>query len=732
MSILDFHGTFYYNFANIMINRTVRNYEIKELIATGGMAAIYKAVQVSLDRVVAIKILHGHLAQDQNFITRFEREAKAAANLQHENIVNIIDFGKAEDVYFIAMEYVEGRSLKDLIASIKFIPIDIALMIAHSIIQGLAHAHKKGVVHRDIKPANILIDYNGIAKIADFGLAQAQDLTSVTVTGSIVGTPAYMSPEQAGGRKVDVRTDIFSLGVVLYEMITGTKPFSGENYSSVIHEILTVQPQKPIEANPLIPNELNDIILQMLEKDIDSRFQSVKDIGERIANSFKQRNIEISKEKIGEFLSTPNKEFDRLVKERKGKHLERALFYEKQGDDKIDSAIREYSKVLHLDPQDSKIRMRLRTLRERKKKLEPPPVKPAKPVEQKKTVPESAPAAMAKKRSSTLPVVLIISVVLVFAIVIGWRAIRRRRMQVLQQSSSGMIVITSVPESADIYIDGKKTGEVTPFTLDSLIAGDHSIEIKKRGYQPYVQAFTLEHDDTIAMDAVLLEETMQAQYGSIAITSSPNGAVVFLDGKRIGRTTPCTISDVAIGSHDIRLVKKGYDPVEVTRNVELDIETNVRVSMNKTKPDQEPPPAEPSFLKVTAKPWAKIYIDDRYVETTPIAKPIKVSAGAHMVKLENPSFKIWQQKITFNSGKTHSIDVRLEPKDGFLKLTVKPWADVYIDGKFMETTPIGSPIKLSAGRHILKLTNPSFKTYEHEIIIPVDKMLKKHVELEKK
>jgi serine/threonine-protein kinase len=132
------------------------------------------------------------------------------------------------------------------------------------------------------------------------------------------------------------------------------------------------------------------------------------------------------------------------------------------------------------------------------------------------------------------------------------------------------------------------------------------------------------------------------------------------------------------------------------------------------------------------KPWAKIYIDSRYVETTPIAQPIKVPAGSHTIKLENPSFKIWQQTITFNSGRTHSIDVRLDPKDGFLKLTVKPWADVYIDGKFIETTPIGAPIKLNAGRHILKLTNPSFKTYEQEIIIPADKMLKKHIELEKK
>lgn len=712
-----------------MLNRTVRNFEIKELIATGGMAAIYKAVQVSLDRVVAIKILHGHLAQDQNFITRFEREAKAAANLQHENIVNILDFGKAEDVYFIAMEYVEGRSLKDLIASIKFIPLDIALMIAHAIIQGLHHAHIKGVVHRDIKPANILIGYNGVAKIADFGLAQAQDLTSVTITGSIVGTPAYMSPEQAGGRKVDIRTDIFSLGVVLYEMITGIKPFTGENYSSVIHEILTVQPPKPVEANPLIPDEVNDFILKMLEKDIDNRCQSVKDIGEKIAHNLKQRNIEVSREKIGEFLSTPDKEFQRLVLERKGKHLERALFFEKQGDDKLDSAIREYSKVLHLDPQDSKVQTRLRMLREKKRKIKPLPPKTVKPLEKKESKPIREQPAKPKSR---LPRVLVVTVLLAIAIVVAWRVIRRKRMQALASTRSGMVVISSVPDSAAIWIDGKSLGQVTPFMLDSLAVGDHSIEITRTGFRPFTQTITLEENETLQVNAVLVAETTMVRYGSIEIISTPQGAAVFLDGTKTGRQTPCTIAQVPIGSHEIRLTRKGYDPVEVTRNVETDKEVTIRVTLNKTKGDQEPPPATVSYLKVRAKPWAKIYIDNRYVETTPIAKPIEVSAGSHTIKLENPSFKIWQQKIIFIANKTHSIDVRLEPEDGFLKLTVKPWADVYIDGKFLETTPIGAPIKLSAGRHILKLINPSFKPYEQEMIIPAGKMLKKHVELEKK
>ncbi|MCK4672858.1 PEGA domain-containing protein, partial [candidate division WOR-3 bacterium] len=139
-----------------------------------------------------------------------------------------------------------------------------------------------------------------------------------------------------------------------------------------------------------------------------------------------------------------------------------------------------------------------------------------------------------------------------------------------------------------------------------------------------------------------------------------------------------------------------------------------------------------SYIKINVNPWAKIYIDNRYIETTPIAKPLKVRSGTHIVKLENPNFKTWQRKIDLSPGKTVTLDVKLEPIEGFLKLTVKPWADIYIDGKFYETTPIANPIKLSAGKHEIKLVNPSFQIFEQQIVIPSNKMLKKYVELEPK
>jgi serine/threonine protein kinase len=700
-----------------MVNRTIRNFEIKELIATGGMAAIYKAVQVSLDRIVAVKILHGHLAQDTNFITRFEREAKAAANLKHENIVNIIDYGKANEVYFIAMEYVEGRSLKEVIASVKFTPYDIALEIAYEIGKGLWHAHQKGVVHRDIKPANILIGYDGIVKIADFGLAQAQDLTSVTITGSIVGTPAYMSPEQAGGKKVDFRTDIFSLGVLVYEMITGIKPFKGENYSSVIHEILTVKPSPPLEANPLIPREINDVIEKMLDKDPDQRYQSVAEVNQAISSYFKARNIEVNRAHVGAFITTPDELFQHLVKERKDKHFERAMYFMKCPTPKIDEAIHEFSKVVHLDPDDTQAQKYLADLKKKKQSVKAKKSEKKKPVEKK---PRRFPAS-----------IVIIALVVLIAFVFVMRRLRRRPLSVVDSTIAYTVLdIRSIPDHAAIYIDNAALGLNTPARVDSLIAGMHIIRLEKAGYVLYADTINAQEGDTIALNATLVEEGKAAVYGSIRVTSTPAQATVFLDNVNQGLRTPCTLKNITEGRHTIRVVRKGYLPAEKSTSVTPG--TTSEASLVLQQREEALSVKGVSYLKIKVTPWAKIYIDNRYVETTPVAQPLQVPSGTRTVRLENPNCKKWQDKVEFKPNQTVSLNITLQPIDGFLKLTVTPWADVYIDGKFYETTPIAQPIKLPAGRHTLKLINPSFVQFEQAIEIPANKMLKKFVELEPK
>lgn len=702
-----------------MVNRTIKNFEIKELIATGGMAAIYRAVQISLDRVVAIKILHGHLAQDKDFITRFEREAKAAANLKHENIVNIIDFGQSEDLYFIAMEFVDGKSLKDLIAAVGCIPYDIAMMIAYEISQGLSHAHEKGVVHRDIKPANILISQSGSSKIADFGLAQAQDLTSVTVTGLILGTPAYMSPEQASGRKIDGRSDIFSLGVVLYEMITGEKPFKGQNYSSIIHEILTVEPVKPIEANPLIPRDINVLIEKMLAKDPAQRHQTIQEVIDEIKSFFRKAKIEFSRTNVRDFLAVPDGYVRQLNQTRKEKHLERGLYFMGLGKGKIDEAITEFEKVVQLDPADTRAGKYLSELKAKKERRDAqPPVKPIKG------------AADVRRKPSALKLLLIPVVMLVVAAAV-FLLVRTKKVPSFNAEpvSYGLIRINSQPEGAVVYLDQLNLGRITPAVLDSIPPGAHTIELQLTGYQAWRSSLNIRAGDTIMEAPVLTPALKPAVYSRLEIRSTPTAAFVYLDNINTGRYTPCVINSVEVGPHMIKVMKTGYESAE--SQVQLKPDQPGLLTFN-LKPITETPVHGTAYLKITVTPWAKIYIDDQYVETTPIARSLAVTAGEHKLRLENPNFKVWEKRQVFPAGQIVTLDVQLTALDGQLKLTVKPWADVYLDGKFYETTPLAGPINLNAGKHVLKLINPTFKTYEETIEIPAADTLKKHIELEKK
>ncbi|UCG29996.1 MAG: serine/threonine protein kinase [candidate division WOR-3 bacterium] len=697
-----------------MVNQTIKDYEIKELIATGGMAAIYRAVDTSTGNIVAIKILHGHLAQDKDFITRFEREAHAAANLKHDNIIDILGYGEAAGVYYIAMEYVEGKSLKDLINTVTFMPHDIALAIVYDICQGIEHAHQKGVVHRDIKPANILVNKDGRVKITDFGLAQAQDLTSITVTGAIVGTPAYMSPEQAAGKRIDTRSDIFSLGVVIYEMITGSKPFQGESYSSVIHAILTIPAPRPIDANPIVEDSVSAIIEKMLQKDASKRYQNISRVSEDVYAYFREHNIEVPSKKIGEFIAEPDRISVQKKQEAKERYMKRGLHYMTLGKGNIDDAIKEFEKVQYLDPEDVNAKTHLTQLK-RKRKTAPPVMEKESPKGKKKF-----PIGIAAIVTAAVVVIVLSATFL--------RNYGNQKPGLMY----GSIFIDSRPAEASIYLDDIDLNLNTPFRVDSIATGDHTIEVRKRGYRTYTQKITLGGGETISVNARLIQEIATVSTGNIKITSKPSGAAVVADGKDTGLQTPCTLKGITAGQHVIQLVKSGYQTYELKPVIQSDQTTSASVNLTKIQQRETRRKAQKSYFRINVDPWARIYIDGKYIETTPLAKSIEVTSGSHRVRLENPNFQTWQRNINFKPGQTVSMDVKLEPFAGSLKISVRPWADVYIDGKFYETTPIAKPIDLSAGRHTLKLINPSFVPYEEVIVIEANKTLRKSIELSRK
>jgi serine/threonine-protein kinase len=252
-------------------------YRIQRKLGAGGMADVYLAEDQELGRRVAIKILNGRHANDDQFIERFRREAKNAAALNHPNIVSIYDRGEAEDTYYIAMEYLDGRTLKELIVSRGAAPINVAIEYARQILSALRFAHRHGIVHRDIKPHNVLVDGEGRVKVTDFGIARA-GTSQMTETGSIVGTAQYLSPEQARGGEVDPRSDLYSLGVVLYELLTGKTPFEGETPVEIAMKHLSNAPKPPSKLRSDIPPELDMVVLRALAKNPDDRYQSADEM----------------------------------------------------------------------------------------------------------------------------------------------------------------------------------------------------------------------------------------------------------------------------------------------------------------------------------------------------------------------------------------------------------------------------------------------------------------------
>tara|TARA_X000000950_G_scaffold126743_1_gene158469 strand:+ start:709 stop:2478 length:1770 start_codon:yes stop_codon:yes gene_type:complete len=273
-------------------------YEILEILGEGGMAFVYKARDMQLERFVAIKTLKPTYVNQETFVDRFKREAKTAANLNHPNIVQIFDWGIEEEPYFV-MEYIEGNTLTSIIAKNRTISLSDVLFIGAQVSSGLYAAHQKGLVHRDIKPGNIMITPDGKVKVTDFGIVSLQNEESdITKTGSILGTASYISPEQAQGKPVSIESDLYSLGTVLYELITGRAPFSGDSPISTATKHLTEKPEKPSLYRRDLPKGVESAILRLLEKASYDRFKSAEDLRATLLQQRKALQSEQTRENL--------------------------------------------------------------------------------------------------------------------------------------------------------------------------------------------------------------------------------------------------------------------------------------------------------------------------------------------------------------------------------------------------------------------------------------------------
>jgi eukaryotic-like serine/threonine-protein kinase len=253
-------------------------YQILKMLGEGGMGAVYKARDLEVDRVVALKVIRPEYANRPEILARFKQELVLARQITHRNVIRIFDLGQGDGIRFITMEYVDGQDLYSLLRSGEPLTLERKVKIAREICRALEAAHEQGVVHRDLKPQNIMVENNGRILVMDFGIARSMEDTGLTHTGALIGTPAFMSPEQAKGEKLDIRSDLFSFGVIFYEMLTGKAPYVAETAVGLLLKRVQERPVAPIELDQEIPEALNNVVLKCLVVDRDQRYQTAAEI----------------------------------------------------------------------------------------------------------------------------------------------------------------------------------------------------------------------------------------------------------------------------------------------------------------------------------------------------------------------------------------------------------------------------------------------------------------------
>ena len=664
-------------------------FELHEKIGSGGMASVYRGVQKSLDRKVVLKVLFPHLAEDEKLVQRFEREARAAAMMRHENIVQVIDCGRFEDVSYIAMEFVEGLDLKQWIDKHGTPPMEVSLLLLRDLAAGMEHAHQNRIVHRDIKPANVMFTPDGVIKIMDFGLARrGEESTAVTLVGSVLGTPAYMSPEQATGEPVDERSDIFSAGVVAYELLGGRRPFLGDSYSTVLRSVLTQEPPQLTLQNPLVPGEVVEIVHKMLQKDVTKRYARIGQVRTELETALDALGLQRGRDLLREYAADPITVSERLRKKRLARHLDQGIYFENMGLSKIDDALLEFQRVLHLDPENKTAREHLKKLEKERAQVRaenagghgadatvvmtaeemakltarpagggappPPPARPAGRAAEPARAPQRAEPARAAKPAPAagpnLKLILIgVAVVLVVAIgLVSWRLI----------AGGG---------------DGSAGGEAEPPTS----SGETG-----RGPDPSTPVSTSGSTET---PPAPVPPVTPAGVGTLEIASAPPGARLLINGLSEAKKAPVTKADLPAGEYTVRAEKTGWEPKEERVTLAAGETRKLTVSL-------QPPPGATGTLVMSIRPYGSVYVNGKAQgQPNVVTTQASLKPGAYTVRAEHPSLgtKEWRNVWVEPNGTTNLAHDFMKVDEGTLKVSSPGgWAYVWLDNKNTgKTTP---------------------------------------------
>ncbi len=482
-----------------MLSQTkIGRYEVVSTLGQGAMGTVYKAVDPLIERPIAIKTINLNLSKEERaeFEERFYREAKSAGRLSHPNIVTIYDVGETDDIAYIAMEYLEGESLREMLDSGVVLPIEMICRIVSRIANGLNYAHEKHVVHRDIKPANIMVTSNRDVKIMDFGIAQIP-AGSRTQLGTVLGSPKYMAPEQVASQATDGRTDIFALGVVLYEMLTGTTPFNGDNLSAIMYKILNEEPAPPSTINPRVPSVFDRVISRALSKRPEERYQTAREFAWDLRNpdaaspdkahrpaasiqpakavqasrapaEQQDATLRLAPHKAQEVMAIPASGQGQRIKEKKASLLGGAL----QGRKPLLLAIPILiiaALVVHrqaTQPNGGKVTPPAAQVLEGMPDKTPQSMAPPANVT---AAPSAAPAIHSTPVSQSVPAPASAT-----------------------QAKAKATMMFAISPWGEVYVDGKNLGASPPLATLQLEAGKHNVEIRNQAFAPYRDTVNLE------------------------------------------------------------------------------------------------------------------------------------------------------------------------------------------------------------------------------------------------
>jgi serine/threonine-protein kinase len=692
----------------VNLPENIGRYQIQSELGKGAMGVVYKAVDPNIGRTVALKTmrLDVHGIEEAEMLKRFKHEAVLAGVMNHPNVITIYDAGDYEGVFYMAMEFMEGRTLQVVLHEQRVLPIEQVLSISKQVCAGLDFAHQRSVIHRDIKPANIMLSEDGTAKIMDFGIAKSG--SNMTTAGQVLGTPTYMSPEQVRGRNLDGRSDLFSFGVCLYEMVTGEKPFSGQNITTIIYKIMNEAPIPPRELDVSIHPGISAIITKCLAKNPDERYQTGAELYNDLEN-YKSYGSTAPATKVmsAAAAETAIASGQRAAAVQTAQDLE-SITTSHISAEEVEEAIAEV-----------------------------PQRKPANVIESTKRatakgIPAVPPVVERKKFAAVI-------VALAVVVIVGALAVRWKRSQAVAQTAAtqtaseqtssstaaqgpsgtetpaspaatsekpsaaksldaniaedtvkktvipptmGEARITSSPEGAKVTIGGASQPRwVTPFTATKLQPGKYDVTVAKAGYVSQTKEIEVVagKSETANFDLVLSGAT-------INVTSEPTGALIFLDGKATGKLTPATLN-VDKGKHKIEVRKLGFgeentsvnladgekyafSPTLIPKNATAEQRAEIRAQRQEKRAGffsklfgsgQKIPAGKGVLTVKTTPPGATIIHNGK---ASPVQTPIHVpmDPGNYTVRLHLDGYKDSQQTFTVTEGKITDLNVTLEKK----------------------------------------------------------------------